>query len=747
MTLLNTQPGGTYFGGGGRAVELDTIPIGSIDRLVVRKTGRPDQEAEGIGGSVELTPRTAAGLKGPFLEATLGGGYESFRKNGDVFDGEGAVGTTFGPARQFAIVLTGSFHTDKRGFDDIEPGLLDAGADAGDPTYKSVVLDTVDLRRYNYNRRRFGFGGELRWDPSPQSYYYLRANDAGYTESVNRQILQYRGLGDDTIADPANRNGLIARGVNARVSLRDEQETAINFITSAGGRNDLGGIVIDYQIAYTAATYHRDYDYNSTFSERAAFNVAYDNVTDSRFPVIRPTGFDPNDPTQFALSAFNNTVERAHDREYSAVFNVAVPTRLLGGDGSFKFGGKLRFRDKIDQPTNFSYATPATPLTAVLGRGPYTDFYGNRYSVGYSPDASKVRSLFFGNAAFVQNVAADAQRSARGFFNDTENVYAGYGEYEGNFGRLGVLVGVRVENTDGTYRGTTITTAPDKTVSFTPASQKRNYTNFFPSVQLRYDLSDQLVARAIYSTGIARPGFLQLVAGSRVDLGAQTVTVGNPTLKPFTANSFDGSLEYYLPNSGVISVGVFDKEISDYVLSRGFFSTSYPGFPTGTRVRVTSFANVNSNTYIRGVEAQYTQNFRSLPAPFDGLGVTGNVTYADSKVEIRPGEFSQVPGDSKLTYNVGLSYEAHKAQVRLSLLHVDAASFQVGGDAGLDVFEDQRTTLDLTSSYQLFPNMAVYFNAKNLLNTPLRYYEGQSNRQIQREFYDVSYETGVRLKF
>ncbi|MFX4404591.1 TonB-dependent receptor plug domain-containing protein, partial [Acinetobacter baumannii] len=28
VTLLNTQPGGTYFGGGGRAVELDTVPIG-----------------------------------------------------------------------------------------------------------------------------------------------------------------------------------------------------------------------------------------------------------------------------------------------------------------------------------------------------------------------------------------------------------------------------------------------------------------------------------------------------------------------------------------------------------------------------------------------------------------------------------------------------------------------------------------------------------------------------------------------
>ncbi len=750
VTLLNTQPGGTYFGGGGRAVELDTIPIGSIDRLVVRKTGMPDQEAEGIGGSVELTPRTAAGLKGPFLEVTLGGGYEAFRKNWDVFDGEAAVGTTFGPSKQFGIVLTGSFHTDKRGFDDIEPGPLDAGvtqAGADDPTFKDITLDSIDLRRYNYNRRRFGFGGELRWDPNPQSYYYIRANDAGYTESVNRQILQYRGLGDTTVVDPANRNGLIATGTSARVSLRDEQETAINFIGSVGGRNDLGGIIVDYQLAYTAATYHRDYDFNSTFREPTDFSVAYDNITNATFPVLRPIGFNPNDPTQFSLFAFNNTVERAHDREYSGVFNVTIPTQLLGGDGSFKFGGKLRFRDKIDTRGNFSYATPATPLTAVLGNGPCTDFYGNRYAVGYSPDASKVRTLFFGNPAFVENRTADAIRSASGFFNDTENVYAGYGEYQGKFGKLGVLAGLRVENTEGTYRGIAITKDVNGVSTFAPVSQKRNYTNFFPTVQLRYDLADDLVARATYSTGIARPGFLQLVAGSRVDLGAQTVVVGNPNLKPFTANSFDGSLEYYLTNSGVVSVGLFDKEISDYVLSRGFFSTSYPGFPAGARVRVTSNANVGSNTYIRGVEAQYTQKLAFLPAPFDGFGFTGNITYADSKVEIRPGEYSNVPGDSKLTYNVGLSYEAHKAQVRLSLLHVDATIFQVGTDAGLDIFEDQRTTLDLTSSYQLFPNMALYFNAKNLLNTPLRYYEGRSYRQVQREFYDVSYEAGVRLKF
>ena len=515
VTLLNTQPGGTYFGGGGRAVELDTVPIGAVDRLVVRKTGLPDQEAEGLGGSVELTPRTAVGLTNPFFEGTIGGGYQSEHKSGDVFIGEAAVGTAFGPEKQFAIVLTGSFHTDKRGFDDVEPGLLDA-VQPGMPGDK--VLDTLDLRRYTYNRRRFGFGGEFDWDPDAQNHYYIRANNAGYTESVHRSILEYRGLGD-TIT--TNGNVITATGVDARETLRDEQESHLNFIAAAGGRNDFGSVIVDYQVSYTASTYHRDYDRNSTFTRpgQPTFTVAYDNTT-RLYPTLTPIGFNPSDPTQFTLSAANNATERAHDREFAAVLNVTVPTTLLGGDGNFKFGGKLRFRDKIDQPNNLSYAgLPATSLSAVLGGGPYTDYYNDTYNVGYAPSIPGVRAVLAPLTQFIS--ASNAQRNAQAFFNDTENVYAGYAQYSGTFGKLGVLVGVRVENTDGTYRGTTVTNGN----VFTPSARKSTYTNVFPTVQLRYDLTPKLVARATYSTGI-QPAWLPSIALGRSYRHRQSRRIG-----------------------------------------------------------------------------------------------------------------------------------------------------------------------------------------------------------------------------
>ena len=82
-----------------------------------------------------------------------------------------------------------------------------------------------------------------------------------------------------------------------------------------------------------------------------------------------------------------------------------------------------------------------------------------------------------------------------------------------------------------------------------------------------------------------------------------------------------------------------------------------------------------------------------------------------------------------------------------ALTHESHSLFGLGGDKSLDTIQDNRTTLDFTSAYHVNQHWTVYFNAKNLLNTPLRYYEGQSNRPIQREFYEATYEAGVRAHF
>ena len=104
-----------------------------------------------------------------------------------------------------------------------------------------------------------------------------------------------------------------------------------------------------------------------------------------------------------------------------------------------------------------------------------------------------------------------------------------------------------------------------------------NYTNLFPTVQVRYDFTPDFLVRATYSTGISRPGFNQAAATTTWNgsiVGAQ-ITTGNPNLKPTTGDNYDVDFEYYLHNGGIISVGLFDKEFQNYIVT----NDDYQGGP------------------------------------------------------------------------------------------------------------------------------------------------------------------------
>ncbi|WP_293902730.1 TonB-dependent receptor [Phenylobacterium sp.] len=749
VVLLNTLPTLTYFNFTGRAVEFDTVPIGAVDRLEIYKTGLPDHEAEGLGGQVELTPRTAINAKRLFAEVTLGGGYEPLRKT-KAFRDEIVVGGRLGwgaslpgvtESEPLSFVLTQYQNNDRRGIDDVEAAYID-----GQPDIPDKVFDALELRRYQYHRRRFGYSGELDFKASDDHAWFARATVAGYRESVNRQILAYNSLGDDAAVTPGAPNSLTASGANTAATLRDEQETHRNSIFAVGGKDRFGRLLIDYQAAYSRATYARERDINSTFRGPDPLTVVYDNTTNPDVPkVVSASGGNVLDPKAYALTGINNANEKDRDEEWSYAANASLAGQWLSDADTLKVGGKVRLRSKQVQPHNFSFAYtgPAKLLSDFPGGGPFV-FYDDNYAVGVRASGVDLRRFLDNNPAlFTRKLARDQGRDAGAFLDDDEDVYAGYGQYQGAWGPWSLLAGVRVEATDATYRGLSQVKDAAGAVSYRPNSRSHSYTNAFPTAQLRYQPSDDLVVRATFATAIARPGFLQTTQSSRVDVGANTVSTGNPNLKPTYGKDFDLSVEYYLPHSGIVSLGLFDKEFDDFIVAR-VVRGPYPDL-VGI-VSQTSFDNV-SNARARGVEAAYVQRFDFLPAPFEGLGIDTNATYVDTRVELRPGETVALPGASKWTANASVFYEARGLQLRLAYQYVGKTLFGIGGSRATDVFQDKRATLDFTSSYQVTPAYNVYFNVKNLTDEPLRFYEASASRPIQREFYDLTYEAGVRAKF
>ena len=111
---------------------------------------------------------------------------------------------------------------------------------------------------------------------------------------------------------------------------------------------------------------------------------------------------------------------------------------------------------------------------------------------------------------------------------------------------------MRLESTFGVYEQ-----APGQAnfVSFSHA-----YNSYFPSVQLKYDVTPAMDVRAVYSTAIGRPGFQQISPGASFNPAGSSVNIGNPNLSPEYADAFDLFWEYYLPRGGKISAGGFDKE-------------------------------------------------------------------------------------------------------------------------------------------------------------------------------------------
>lgn len=106
-----------------------------------------------------------------------------------------------------------------------------------------------------------------------------------------------------------------------------------------------------------------------------------------------------------------------------------------------------------------------------------------------------------------------------------------------------------------------------------------------------------------------------------------------------------------------------------------------------------------------------------------------------------------MPSTAKLTWNFALFYQRDPLELRVAADYVGQNLFSFGTVIGneFDQYSSPRLTMDFGSSYQITRAVQVYFDAKNLLDTPLKFTESTSeSRPIQREFYDITLLAGIR---
>lgn len=275
------------------------------------------------------------------------------------------------------------------------------------------------------------------------------------------------------------------------------------------------------------------------------------------------------------------------------------------------------------------------------------------------------------------------------------------------------------------------------------------YTNVFPGLHLRYEVRPGLIARASWSTSIGRPNFGNIFPRGTVNIQSEVVSVNNTGIKPQTADNYDLSLEYYFEPVGVLSVGVFRKDLNDFIFNDvkiipNGIGNGFNGLYEGWELRQASNGRAAK---VEGLEINYSQQFSFLPGPLQNLSGFANFTKLRSEGDFGNGS-SQLPGFTPETINLGLNYDIGKFDVRALWNYQGTRLKTFNVDPNRSQWNIAQGFYDLSLTYKHSRRLNFYLDVVNVFNSPEGDYYG-SNTNLVRVFdwYGRRVSVGVRGSF
>jgi TonB-dependent receptor len=573
-----------------------------------------------------------------------------------------------------------------------------------------------------------------------------------------------------------------------------------------------------FSTSKTWSRFHERGTFNSmniTLLNPAGVRVFFDDIRPERPGSIRL--FDAanrelniNDPGIYRLNTATSGAYR-DIRNDLIVGDLAVKRKLnvLGVPTGVQVGGlqKVDIRDNRRMTRTFTYNPPnpsdptPTPFVAQVysHRKNYWDFDDVPWtSTNRAVEAWKQNPNLF-TQTLAQQVAQEIDRINNSqWFH--ENTTALYGQIDGRLfhNRLLILTGVRYEKTHDkaagplsepanvwqrTATGAFVRDAQGKQVRKPEAGAvgsleevritrtergsniNRSYDGYYPSLHVTFNATERLLIRAAYAKTYGRPDLNNSIPTWTItenDLGENpdpravrgTLAFTNPALKPWTADNYDFSAEYYTDQGGMISAGVFRKNIKDFFATRTTLATvaDLEAFDLSP-----DFVGWNLNTTINAGDARvdgWECNLRQALSILGGWGRYFSVFFNATKLKLYGDQRASFQRFLPESMNYGVTFA--KKPVTLMLKwngrgEQRMTAQPIMGPNAFDYFE-KRTTMDLTADYQINRRLTLFVNGRNVFNNHfvvLRYQADTpeyAKRSSSRE-YGVQWSFGVKGTF
>lgn len=653
------------------------------------------------------------------------------------------------------------------------------------------------------DRSRISALASVEWRPSDALHFAIDGIWAKSTRDYSKVNMnwQVRNSGPGTSAQSTggmipidlevDDNGVVTSGTFANSSFFLEaslfkQTTKFWNVNPSLTWQPADNIKVEAQVNYSKSTFFRE---QPTFAfqtpPQSGVDVYYDNSGGAAQPIIT-TNIDLNDPNygwqwyrqNIALVRRTTETRGAHlDTTIGdEMFNVKVGAAYDRAQRTIRAYDNSPAYQLSVCGTGCTGATGSVPTSAIsqyLLKFPVNNF-GHLASggVGYTgfvvPDFDALKAAT--NYASYRDGAPEVRGAVTGGATGDidEKVIGAYFELNGVTtiaGRdLHINTGMRYAHTDQLVVG------PSQVgTAIIDIRSRSKYQNFLPSINLTYDLADNVKLRASASRTMTRPDAGQVLPGVTFsDPSALTASAGNPNLKPYISDNYDLGGEFYTGGIGYVGVALFYKSIQGFTVTQqeqatfgslnipfdNLLSTQQNALTDRAALTGVAVANlpitVNrpinlSDLTIKGIEATWVQPLDFL---VKGLGFSANGTYL--KQSSSSGLVAT--GVSPYSYNLQGFYEGHGVSVSVNYVWNDESIAANAPQNGINapLRADARGQLDMSAGYQLpFMNNAfrLTLDVLNITNEPLRTTFGYDNAAYNVYYPGRQILAGIRANF
>jgi TonB-dependent receptor len=775
-----------------RQIKLDSVPADLVERIEVFKTLSANQDADGIGGTVNLVTKMATDA--PIYSLAGSGGYTPIQGGRTLGEFDGTAGHRFGQNNKFGVILGGTWDRNNRGIDDLEPGQAIGTDQSG---HNVAYVPTEDLRSYSYYRTRYGFDTGIDYNVTPSTNVYLKGfysdfHDYGdvwvYTPNSGNDIKAVNGS-QITFFDCTESNapaGCSPGNMQYRHYIRRPDQQVFSVLT--GLRADLSSWLFVVEAAGSRGHNIGGQDFETTNFNGPNVNLGL-SLADPLRPKLAPIdNTNIYDPTQYSVAQTEFTNYIATQVNYQGSASAARRYTAYSHSGTFELGLKIRDSHSYQHENDEFFVPPSGApgpftLSQVLGTYVNPTYYDKFFQFGsqvYGPtsDYNKILQLVGTNlgSGLVLDPVQSISRSAGAFFNADERVYSGYLMNAISIGKWRFNTGVRFEGTSTNFLANQLTKNVDSLgnplpPTVNPVTQSSNYFNVVPDLQAQYMIEKNTDIRANFSMGISRPNIGDLVPTTVVDPNAspKSVTLGNPDLKPTRSNNYDLMVEHFFQPLGILQAGFYYKQLYNPIYPTSVLLTS------GQNAGFLQSQAINGpDAYLYGVELDWEQRFSFLPGLLNGFGVAANYSYTTSQATFPVGfscnssdptlcrtDHPLLQRDAPNNWNVNLTYDKSRYSVRFAVSHNDAniSSYSfvanstpndpilgLKGPTG-DQYFYAHTQFDVQGSVRLHKGLSLFAYGLNLTNEVFGFYQGSPIYPIQREFYKPTVAFGIRWNF